>query len=90
VDPTNYGIVKMKWHSSVRFPRGGFAGRSLKSTAWLDVRQTGAGECTITIVASAIGNAVFDATGAHLRRFISSIGPPPHHVGAGRLRGFKT
>jgi len=28
----------------------------------------GAGECTITISAAAIGNAVFDATGARLRR----------------------
>jgi nicotinate dehydrogenase subunit B len=34
----------------------------------LDVPQLGAGECTITTVASAIGNAVFDATGARLRQ----------------------
>ena len=35
----------------------------------LNVPQMGAGECTITIVATAIiGNAVFDATGARLRR----------------------
>ena len=34
----------------------------------LNVAQMGAGECTITIVAAAIGNAVFDATGARLRR----------------------
>ena len=34
----------------------------------LDARQTGAGECTITITAAAIGNAVFDATGARLRQ----------------------
>jgi nicotinate dehydrogenase subunit B len=33
-----------------------------------DVPQMGAGECTITLVASAIGNAVFDATGARLRQ----------------------
>lgn len=33
-----------------------------------DVPQMGAGECTITIVAAAIGNAVFDATGARLRQ----------------------
>ncbi len=32
-----------------------------------DVDATGAGETSITIVASAIGNAVFDATGARLR-----------------------
>jgi len=34
----------------------------------LDVPQLGAGECTITLSASAIGNAVFDATGARLRQ----------------------
>ena len=33
----------------------------------LDVVQMGAGETAITIVAAAIGNAVFDATGARLR-----------------------
>jgi len=33
-----------------------------------NVPQRGAGECTITLVASAIGNAVFDATGARLRQ----------------------
>lgn len=32
-----------------------------------DVPQMGAGECTITCAAAAIGNAVFDATGARLR-----------------------
>ncbi|MBY0503380.1 MAG: molybdopterin-dependent oxidoreductase [Bryobacteraceae bacterium] len=31
------------------------------------VEQMGAGECTITCAAAAIGNAVFDATGARLR-----------------------
>ena len=34
----------------------------------LNVPPLGAGECTITLVASAIGNAVFDATGVRLRR----------------------
>jgi nicotinate dehydrogenase subunit B len=34
----------------------------------LDVPQLGAGECTITTVAAAVGNAVFDATGARLRQ----------------------
>jgi CO/xanthine dehydrogenase Mo-binding subunit len=33
-----------------------------------DVPQMGAGECTITIVGAAIGNAVFDATGVRLRQ----------------------
>jgi CO/xanthine dehydrogenase Mo-binding subunit len=34
----------------------------------LDVPALGAGECTITTVAAAIGNAVFDATGVRLRQ----------------------
>lgn len=34
----------------------------------LNVPPLGAGECTITVVAAAIGNAVFDATGARLRQ----------------------
>jgi nicotinate dehydrogenase subunit B len=34
----------------------------------LDVPPLGAGECTITTVAAAIGNAIFDATGARLRQ----------------------
>ena len=34
----------------------------------LSVPPLGAGECTITLVASAIGNAVFDATGVRLRQ----------------------
>jgi CO/xanthine dehydrogenase Mo-binding subunit len=33
-----------------------------------DEEATGAGETTITIIAPAIGNAVFDATGARLRQ----------------------
>ena len=34
----------------------------------LNVPETGAGECTITVTAAAIANAVFDATGARLRQ----------------------
>jgi nicotinate dehydrogenase subunit B len=34
----------------------------------LEVPPLGAGECTITTVAAAIGNAIFDATGARLRQ----------------------
>ncbi len=34
----------------------------------LDKPQMGAGECTITAAASALANAVFDATGARLRQ----------------------
>ena len=33
-----------------------------------DEEATGAGETAITIVASAIGNAIFDATGARVRQ----------------------
>ncbi len=33
-----------------------------------EVPQTGAGECTITTVAAAIGNAIFDATGVRMRQ----------------------
>ena len=32
-----------------------------------DVEATGAGETAITIVAAAVGNAIFDATGARVR-----------------------
>jgi nicotinate dehydrogenase subunit B len=31
------------------------------------VKATGAGETTITLAAAALGNAIFDATGARLR-----------------------
>jgi nicotinate dehydrogenase subunit B len=33
-----------------------------------EVPQTGAGECTITTVAAAVGNAIFDATGVRIRQ----------------------
>jgi CO/xanthine dehydrogenase Mo-binding subunit len=33
-----------------------------------DVKATGAGETAITVVAAAIGNAIFDAAGARLRQ----------------------
>ena len=33
-----------------------------------DVEQMGAGECTITCAAAAIANAIFDATGARIRK----------------------
>jgi CO/xanthine dehydrogenase Mo-binding subunit len=33
-----------------------------------DENATGAGETSITIVAAAIGNAIFDATGARIRQ----------------------
>src|SRR5262249_23006212 len=33
-----------------------------------DKEAMGAGECAITLVASAVGNAIFDATGARIRQ----------------------
>jgi CO/xanthine dehydrogenase Mo-binding subunit len=33
-----------------------------------DTEAMGAGECAITLVASAVGNAIFDATGARVRQ----------------------
>jgi CO/xanthine dehydrogenase Mo-binding subunit len=33
-----------------------------------DAEAMGAGECAITLVASSVGNAIFDATGARIRR----------------------
>ena len=43
------------------------------------VEASGAGETAITIVAAAVGNAIFDATGARVRRCRSrrSASPPP-------------
>jgi len=35
---------------------------------WSDVDASGAVEIAITVVAAAVGNTVFDAPGAHLRR----------------------
>jgi CO/xanthine dehydrogenase Mo-binding subunit len=34
----------------------------------LDARATGAGETAVTVAAAAIGNAIFDATGARIRQ----------------------
>ncbi len=34
----------------------------------LNVPETGAGECTITLATAAIGNALFDAAGARFRQ----------------------
>ena len=34
----------------------------------LDKEATGAGETSITVTAAALGNAIFDATGARLRQ----------------------
>ena len=44
-----------------------------------DEEATGAGETSITLVAAAIGNAIFDATGARIRA-------SPVHAGASQSR----
>jgi nicotinate dehydrogenase subunit B len=46
-----------------------------------DVEATGAGETAITIVAPAIGNAIFDAIGARLRQ----VPFTPERVKAARI-----
>jgi nicotinate dehydrogenase subunit B len=58
----------------------GFAVPSVESVLInrTDVPATGAGETAITIVAAAIGNAIFDATGARIRR----VPFTPDHVKA--------
>ena len=48
----------------------------------LNVPPLGAGECTITTVASAISNAVFDATGVRLRQV--PFTPERSKIGHGR------
>jgi nicotinate dehydrogenase subunit B len=62
------GITSIDWRTyrSLTF---GFAMPAVESVLLdrPDVDATGAGECAITAVAAAIGNAVFDATGARLR-----------------------
>jgi CO/xanthine dehydrogenase Mo-binding subunit len=39
-----------------------------------DEEATGAGETAITVIAAAIGNAIFDATGARLRQIPLTAG----------------
>src|SRR5882724_8083501 len=66
---TNRGITTFDWKSYPVFQFGDPL--PVVETVLLNpqnVPQLGAGECTITIVAAAIGNAVFDATGARLRQ----------------------
>jgi CO/xanthine dehydrogenase Mo-binding subunit len=66
---SNRGITTFDWKSYPVFQFGDSL--PVVETVLLNpqnVPQLGAGECTITIVAAAIGNAVFDATGARLRQ----------------------
>lgn len=65
----DFGLTSVHWRA---FPVYQFGNRLPTIETVLinrtDVPQMGAGETTITIVAAAIANAVYDATGARLRR----------------------
>jgi CO/xanthine dehydrogenase Mo-binding subunit len=62
-------VTSVDWRSYHSLPLG-FAVPVIESVLInrRDVDATGAGETAITLVAAAIGNAVFDATGARLRQ----------------------
>ncbi|MBI4906680.1 MAG: xanthine dehydrogenase family protein molybdopterin-binding subunit [Acidobacteria bacterium] len=64
-----FGLTSVHWRA---FPVYQFGNRLPYIETVLinrpDVRQMGAGETTITIVAAAIANAIFDATGARIRQ----------------------
>jgi len=61
-------VTSIDWRSFHSLPLG-FAVPSIESVLVnrTDVEASGAGETAITIVAAAIGNAIFDATGARVR-----------------------
>jgi CO/xanthine dehydrogenase Mo-binding subunit len=62
-------VTSIDWRTYRTLPLG-FAVPSIDAVLInrTDVPATGAGETAITVVAAAIGNAVFDATGARLRQ----------------------
>ncbi len=62
-------VTSIDWRTYHSLPLG-FAVPRVESVLInrTDVEATGAGETAITVVAAAIGNAVFDATGARLRQ----------------------
>ena len=62
-------ITSIDWRTYRTLPLG-FSVPSIEAVLVnrADVPATGAGETAITVVAAAIGNAVFDATGARLRQ----------------------
>ena len=62
-------VTSVDWRTYHSLPLG-FAVPKIESVLInrTDVEATGAGETAITVVAGAIGNAVFDATGARLRQ----------------------
>jgi CO/xanthine dehydrogenase Mo-binding subunit len=61
-------VTSVDWRTYRSLPLG-FAVPSIESVLIdrHDVEASGAGETTITIVAAAVGNAIFDATGARIR-----------------------
>ena len=61
-------VTSIDWRTYHSLPLG-FAVPTIESVLIdrHDVEASGAGETTITIVAAAVGNALFDATGARIR-----------------------
>src|SRR4029077_1931158 len=62
-------VTSVDWRTYRSLPLG-FAVPSIESMLInrFNVEATGSGETSITIVAAAIGNAIFDATGARIRQ----------------------
>ena len=62
-------VTSVDWRTYRSLPLG-FAVPAIESVLInrVDMEATGSGETSITIVAAAIGNAIFDATGARIRR----------------------
>jgi CO/xanthine dehydrogenase Mo-binding subunit len=62
-------VTSVDWRTYRSLPVG-FAVPSIESVLInrVDVEATGSGETSITIVAAAMGNAIFDATGARIRQ----------------------
>jgi CO/xanthine dehydrogenase Mo-binding subunit len=62
-------VTSVDWRTYHSLPLG-FAVPAIESVLinHADVEATGSGETSITIVAAAIGNAIFDATGARIRQ----------------------
>ena len=62
-DLLSYGLYLQAWGARLELDRGRW---SAARTLVLEVM--GAGETSITLVAAAIGNAIFDATGVRIRQ----------------------
>ena len=61
-------ITSFDWRTYHSLPLGFEFRRSSGAAQPAGEEATGAGETSITIVAAAIGNAIFDATGARIRQ----------------------